>query len=149
MGIDKKIRIRVAVVLIKGNKILLVQHQKKGRKYWLLPGGGLEYGETIEECAKRELREEANLHITVGDLILVSESIPPDDHRHVVNLYYRGEIVSGTLKQGDDPVINDIRFIPLSELIGLDFFPNVKKELLYILENSAVTVPRSLGNRWE
>jgi 8-oxo-dGTP diphosphatase len=149
MGTDKKIRIRVAVVLLKENKILLVQHQKKGRKYWLLPGGGLEYGETIAECAKRELREEANLHITPGDLILVSESIPPDDHRHVVNLYYRGEIDSGTLKKGDDHVISDIRFVPISELIGLDFFPNVKKELLYILENSEVTLPRSLGNRWE
>ena len=146
---DKNIRIRVAVVLLKENKILLIQHIKHGKKYWLLPGGGLEYGETIEQCAKRELREEANLEIVPGELILISESIPPDMHRHVVNLYYRGEIKSGVLKKGNDPVINDLRFIPITELVNLEFFPNVKKELLYILQNSDVTIPRSLGNRWE
>jgi len=146
---DKEIRIRIAVVLLKGNKVLLVQHQKNNRKYWLLPGGGLEYGETIEQCAIRELREETNLDISLGELILVSESIPPDQHRHVVNLYYRGEINSGTIKKGDDKVLSDLRYVQISELSKLTFFPNVKKELLYILENSEVTIPRSLGNRWE
>ena len=146
---NKKIRIRVAVVILKDNKILLVQHCKHGRKYWLLPGGGLEYGETIEQCAKRELMEEANLAISLGELILVSESIPPDKHRHVLNLYYRGEAVSGVLKQGEDKVISDLRYVPVTELKQLTFFPNVKQELMYILENSDVTIPRSLGNRWE
>ena len=146
---DKEIRILIAVVLLKGNKVLLVQHQKNNRKYWLLPGGGLEYGETIEQCAIRELREETNLDISLGELILVSESIPPDQHRHVVNLYYRGEINSGTIKKGDDKVLSDLRYVQISELSKLTFFPNVKKELLYILENSEVTIPRSLGNRWE
>jgi 8-oxo-dGTP diphosphatase len=149
MRLDTKIRIRIAVVIIRENKILLVQHHKKGRKYWLFPGGGLEYGETINDCAIRELKEEANLNITIGDLLLVSESIPPDRHRHVVNLYYKAEIVSGEIKLGNDKVISDIRFIDIHELEHLDFFPNVKHELMQILKDPKSHIPRSIGNRWE
>ena len=38
-------RVRVAVALINEQGLLLVRHQKRERSYWLLPGGGLEFGE--------------------------------------------------------------------------------------------------------
>ena len=127
----------------------MVQHHKKGRKYWLVPGGGLEFGETIEECVKRELQEETNLEISVGEFLFLSESLPPDKHRHVVNLYYRAHIESGTIKMGEDRVISDLKFIPISEVPSLPFFPNVKKELLTILQNPDLKFSKSLGNKWE
>lgn len=142
-------RIRIALVILKDNKILLLQHYKNGKKYWLLPGGGLQYGETIENCAIRELKEETNLDIKLNKLLLISESIPPDKHRHIVNLYFQAIIISGKLKLGAEKPLNDIRFFELSELNELIFYPNIKKELLHILHNIEAHIPYSVGNRWE
>ncbi len=145
----KKIRIRVAVVLRQGDQVLLVRHHKQGMKYWLLPGGGLEIGETIEECARRELKEETQLDIDVGDFLFMNESIPPDHHRHVVNLYYEGKIIGGELKMGNDEALYEVGFVDIEQIPELTFFPNVKAELLEWLKSPDSIQRRSLGNRWE
>lgn len=145
----KKIRIRVAVVLRQGDQVLLVRHHKQGMKYWLLPGGGLEIGETIEECARRELKEETQLDIDVGDFLFMNESIPPDHHRHVVNLYYEGKIIGGELKMGNDEALYEVGFVDIEQIPELTFFPNVKAELLQWLKSPDSIQRRSLGNRWE
>jgi ADP-ribose pyrophosphatase YjhB (NUDIX family) len=144
-----KIRIRVAVLLRKGNQVLLVRHYKNDMKYWLLPGGGLEFGETIENCARRELMEETNLEIEVGDFLFMNESIPPDHHRHVVNLYYEGRILGGELKLGDDKALYEVGFVDIDQIPSLTFFPNVKAELMQYLAADNSIERRSLGNRWE
>jgi len=145
----KKIRIRVAVLLRRGEEVLLVKHRKFGATYWLLPGGGLEYGETIEACARREIREETALEVRIGDLFFVSESIPPDGHRHVVNLYFEGEIVAGELKVGEEEVLAGAEFMPVSRLSQLDLRPPIQRELLDYLQNPDPSRRVSLGNRWD
>ena len=47
-------RIRVAGILIEDDKILLIQHNKNNKKYWLIPGGGNEWGETSKEALIRD-----------------------------------------------------------------------------------------------
>jgi hypothetical protein len=44
----KNIRIRVAGLIVKDGRLLLVAHEKNGRRYWLVPGGGVDYGEHEE-----------------------------------------------------------------------------------------------------
>ena len=149
MSAEKKIRIRVAVAIVRDGKMLLVQHEKNGRRYWLVPGGGLEFGETIEECGKRELREEASLDVKIGDLLFTSESIPPDGHRHVLNLYYEGQVVgNGEPKIAlEDAVLCDVQWVDLSDLPHLTMYPSVTNELLEAIEGRILK--RSLGNRWD
>ncbi|MEW5766803.1 MAG: NUDIX hydrolase [bacterium] len=143
----EEIRIRVAVLIIEEGKILLVQHHKDGRKYWLLPGGGVDYGETLVECAKREIREEANLEVEIEDLLFINESIPPDRHRHVLNLYFRGKITGGNLQIGQEPILDAIEFVDLSRLDSLTLYPNVKQEIKDLAAGIKPEVI-SLGNRW-
>ena len=57
---DKSMRRdRVQSMVVREDKILLVKHNMNGREFYCLPGGGIENGETPEEAAIRELKEES------------------------------------------------------------------------------------------
>lgn len=58
-------RDRSQSMVIRGDKILLVEHELFGRDFFNLPGGGVEEGETPEQAALRELSEECNVQGTV------------------------------------------------------------------------------------
>jgi 8-oxo-dGTP diphosphatase len=85
-------RLRVSGILYRGDSLVLVRHEKAGRAYWLLPGGGVEAGETMEHALKREIAEECSLRgLSAGEPVALAESIaPPRDgsRRHVVHVIY-------------------------------------------------------------
>src|SRR6202011_3448681 len=86
--------IRLAAIIARDGKLLLIRHQKKSARYWVLPGGRLQGGETLKAGLKRELREELGLRsVDVGRLVIVCETLAPD--RNVVNLIYEAEIGEG------------------------------------------------------
>ena len=143
-------RIRVAAIIVQDDQILLARHQKKGRRYWVLPGGGVDYGETAEAALMRELREEAGLRIRVRDLVLVNDSIPPDRQRHIVNLYFTAEIRSGKIVVGaSDKRLIDMKFVPMSRLLRLTLYPDIRKQLLKGLRTGFADPPRYLRNLWK
>ncbi len=61
---DNHPRVGVGVIIIKDGKVLFGKRKSKhGQGTWAPPGGKLEFGETIESCARRETLEEANITI--------------------------------------------------------------------------------------
>ncbi len=80
------IEIRLEAVLFnKEGKLLLIQHEKNQKKYWVLPGGHLEPFEKFEVGLKRELKEELSIHeVIVNEIAFVSEYI--DEKRHIVKI---------------------------------------------------------------
>jgi len=64
-------KIRVGVIAVCQNRVVLVR--QNNRPFWVTPGGTLELGETLAQCAVRELQEELALPITLGSLIWVGE----------------------------------------------------------------------------
>ena len=72
-------RIRVSAVLRREGRILLIRQEKPGKEYWMLPGGGVDAGETLLQALKRELAEECGIDedFPLEGPIAVVESIAP------------------------------------------------------------------------
>lgn len=58
-------RIRAGIVLIQDNKVALIERHRAGLDYFVFPGGGVDEGETPEQAAIREAREELGIEISV------------------------------------------------------------------------------------
>jgi len=141
-------RIRVAPVILRDGAVLLIRHVKGDRTYWLLPGGGVEYGESLADALRREVREETGLDVDVGPLLFANDSIPPDKRRHVVNLYFLARITGGELTLGDEPNLVELRFVPLDELNGIALYPDIRRELRDAVEAGLPNRAAYLGNLW-
>ncbi|EKD53609.1 MAG: hypothetical protein ACD_61C00007G0019 [uncultured bacterium] len=60
---------RVGAILRRGDSVLLIHRHKDGQEYWVLPGGGIEDEETLEEALRREVMEETSLEVLSFELI--------------------------------------------------------------------------------
>jgi len=104
------IKVRIAIILLQDDKILFVKHRKHSRSYWVLPGGTVEWGETLEETAKREIKEETNLEIAFGEPVFINEAIPEDGQQHIIDFYCTGKILGGDLKIPREKVLQEAKF---------------------------------------
>lgn len=91
-------RLSVRALIVQEGRLLLVNATaERGDDRWCTPGGGLDKHEVIPEALQREIFEETGLTVSVGDLYAVSEYADATTDFHQVDLYFKCEIVSGTL----------------------------------------------------
>jgi ADP-ribose pyrophosphatase YjhB (NUDIX family) len=102
--VKNKIRVGSAVILEnnKGEILLIKRKNEPAKGKWVLPGGGINFGEHSKETAKRELKEETGYDILVEDFITTLELINPKENFHRVILYHKAKLLGGTLKTSDD-----------------------------------------------
>lgn len=134
--------IRINLIII--NKInnveciLLAKHKKNNKQYWVLPGGHLDYGETIEECALRELKEETNLDGKFIDYQMLSESIDPKLSRHILNIYTRVQVNAEDLDNleicSDFDILKELKFMALDQTHTETIYPS--GAMPYIIESN-------------
>jgi 8-oxo-dGTP diphosphatase len=131
--------VRVAAVVEREGALLLVRHQKPDRDpYWVLPGGRLEPGETIPECAGRELAEETGLTAGFSGVLYVGEFLR--EGRHTIDVVARmvlegdADAVLGSdpeVAPDAEPTLREVRWVSLDELRGIELLPvSVKDRLL-------------------
>jgi ADP-ribose pyrophosphatase YjhB (NUDIX family) len=94
-------KVGAAVLAEHEGQVLLVKRKMDPAKgSWCLPGGFMEMGETPQETASREVKEETGLKVEITDLIDVYYY---EDYRGSgVLIMYKGQVVGGTPKPGDD-----------------------------------------------
>ena len=109
----------VGVVCLRGDEVLLIRRGRPPKLgEWSLPGGRLEWGETLKEAALRELREETGVEAELLGLIDVVDGIFPDDPgRHYVLVDYAARWISGEPRAGDDAA--EAAFHPLDAIEAL------------------------------
>ncbi len=147
---ERTIRIRVGVLIWRDGEVLLVRHEKGGRSYWLVPGGGVDIGETMLTAGARELVEETGYSVDMGRLLIVCEAIDPKPGgRHIVNMIYAATVRGGTLTVGvDDKSLRDAQWHPLEALETLEMYPPIGPALLACCREEGVGAVRVLGNTW-
>lgn len=146
-GGDAVIRVRVALMAICEGRILLARHLKEDRSYWMLPGGGVQHGETLTAALERELQEEAGVRALGLRLQALCESIDPDSDRHILHVVFRGELVEGEARAtGADERVAEVRWMPLDEFFGAPFYPDVKDYIMQAAERPVGPLYREI--RW-
>jgi ADP-ribose pyrophosphatase YjhB (NUDIX family) len=131
--------IRVGAVVARDGALLLVRHQKPERgPYWVLPGGRLEPGETIPECAEREISEETGLAARFSGVLYLSEFLR--EGRHTVDVTVRmapvgdeeAELGSDPeVAPGAEPTLRELRWVGAGELREIELLPApIKARLL-------------------
>jgi 8-oxo-dGTP diphosphatase len=123
-------RLRVAAVIARDNRLLLVRHRKRLREYLMLPGGGVKRGEGMTEALSREVEEETGLRVQAGKLLCVSETVFPDKSRHIVHMVFRGIEEGGELKPSRDVRVVGADFMEFSDLPTANLLPPIG-EFLY------------------
>jgi len=121
----KEPRVIAGIILRKDNKILLIKEILEDLKeHWIFPGGGVEFGETIEEAAKREAKEEIGLDVEIKELLGFKEIIRPHFDYHTVIFFFVAEPLNGKLTRIDK--ILDARYFTAHEIKNLNLVDSAK-----------------------
>jgi 8-oxo-dGTP diphosphatase len=132
-------RIRVSAILRWGGRILLCRHERGGRDHWLLPGGGVNGGESLTAALQRELAEEIGVPAREHDVqvegpVAIVESIAPEHtfpRRHVVHIIFAGDLEGRSLEAvtSEDAAVRGHRLFAVDELDDIALHPPIQRFL--------------------
>lgn len=109
MTVRASTTVAIFVFIEKGESILLVK-QNYGLKFWSLPGGVMENGESINQAALREVKEETGLEIDLGRLIGVYSK----PRESAIALTFVGIVKGGILKANHE--VSEVGYFPFTAL---------------------------------
>ncbi len=94
---------------------------------WWLPGGGLEFGESPEECLVREFREETGLGVRVRDVLVIVSDVADlareQARLHSIRLIYEVDVEQGSVRPETDGSSDAVRWVRFGEIGELPLIP--------------------------
>ena len=119
-----------AVIWNDRQQLLLIRRTKEPRKgQWSLPGGKVEFGESLEDALRREIREETGLEVALLGLAGIAETIldtnagAPDTHFVLID--YSARLVSGEAIAASDAA--DATWFTQEEAAALPLWPEMHR----------------------
>lgn len=123
----KRVDVSSALITDSEGHILIVKNVKGDSSYWSLPGGAVEAGETLEQAAIREVKEETGYGIVITGLCSLREMFFAERGHHALIVTFFADIIEGNIVIDDpDNDITDVKWVDLklaSELMP-SFFQN-------------------------
>lgn len=127
-------RVRVSGMIWNDGKLLLVRQGRPGHPRWMLPGGGVDPGESVTVALARELHEELGCaQVSVAEPCALVESIAPESHasgRHLIHLVFRVDVpdadaIATGHPQVQDPAVQEVRWVARDEITKLALHPPI------------------------
>ncbi|HSX23623.1 MAG TPA: NUDIX domain-containing protein [Candidatus Saccharimonadales bacterium] len=131
------VRVGVGVCVFKDGKVLMGLRGPlcaQGSGSWSPPGGKLDFGESFEDCARRETLEEAGITISKPTFVTCTNDIFKEDNKHYITIYMRADWISGKPRELEPGKMGgwtwyewtqlpEQLFFPFSNLLGTGFKP--------------------------
>lgn len=155
---ERKKRIRVSALILKEGKVLMVKNVINRRVVWFLPGGSVDWGETLKQALVREIIEELDVEADIKNMVAVIDSISPQKDFHSIDIIFLTTF-KGKLKAdgecGDENEITDNiygidkQWIEISKIKENEVYPKkfLTKHLPKVFNNLDKT-GIYLGNDW-
>ncbi|MHA2729518.1 nucleotide triphosphate diphosphatase NUDT15 [Vibrio campbellii] len=128
---NKQVRVGVATIILRDGAILLGERiGSHGANTWATPGGHLEIGESIEDCAKREVLEETGLIVDSIEKFTFTNDIFEKEGKHYVTLFVVASSASGEPQVTEPDKCKQWKWCRLDDLPEPLFLPliNLLKE---------------------
>ncbi|WP_045454470.1 nucleotide triphosphate diphosphatase NUDT15 [Vibrio campbellii] len=128
---NKQVRVGVATIILRDGAVLLGERVgSHGANTWATPGGHLELGESIEDCAKREVLEETGLIVDSIEKFTFTNDIFEKEGKHYVTLFVVASSASGEPQVTEPDKCKQWKWCRLDDLPKPLFLPliNLLKE---------------------
>ncbi len=110
-------KVGLGVLILRNGKVLIGKRKNShGDGTWCFPGGHLEFGETPEECARRETLEEAGITIKNIKRIGYTNDIFEKENKHYITLCMTAEYESGEIKIMEPDKFDEWKWFALDDL---------------------------------
>jgi 8-oxo-dGTP diphosphatase len=107
-----------AVILNESHDHILLILRKKHPEANMrsVPGGKVEFLETLENATIREIKEEVGLDITVNQILCTAETINPENNEHWISIIYLTNVIAGEFHNCEPDKIADVKWFPINDI---------------------------------
>ncbi|OGD61850.1 hypothetical protein A2160_00985 [Candidatus Beckwithbacteria bacterium RBG_13_42_9] len=120
-------RLGIGILILRNKKILMLKRQgSHGAGQWNLPGGHLEFGETTQQCVRREIFEETGLKVKTAKVICVNEELNfiETDGKHYITIGCLAKVEKGEPILKEPEKCEKLDWFSLNDLPASLFLPS-------------------------
>jgi ADP-ribose pyrophosphatase YjhB (NUDIX family) len=142
------VELRASAVVTRDDRILLIRHSRRGRSYWLLPGGHPHVSEIATAAVEREIFEETGLRVRADRVLFVWEGIAPHEQRRILEIVFSADLLDPKREPRSESALEQPAFVAHQDLGSLTMYPPVAGYLRGAQQEGFRRTAPYLGNLW-
>lgn len=122
--VNPQTRVGVGVLIEREGQLLMLRRKNvHGSGTWSTPGGHLDFGESFEECAKREAKEETDIDVFDIEFVAITNDYFEKENRHYITVWMKASAQAGTENINAAYEMDQVGWFPWKELPSPLFGP--------------------------